>query len=71
LEFSDGLTRQSNVFTKTQFAAEYKVTVYADTMVEAAGLFLAQRKTIGFGEALLVSFVLNTASFGIGLIFPF
>jgi len=27
LVFSDGVTRQSNIFTKTQFASEYEVTV--------------------------------------------
>lgn len=40
-------------------------------LVEAGGLFLAQRKTIRLGEALLVSLVLNAASFGIGLFLPF
>lgn len=39
IEFSDGITRTSNVFTKTKFAADYKVSVYADRLevVEQAG----------------------------------
>jgi len=40
-------------------------------LVEAGGLVLAQRKTIGFGEALLVSLILNATSFGVGLLPPF
>ena len=39
-------------------------------VVEAVGIFLALRRRIGFGEALLVSLVLNAASFGIGLVLP-
>lgn len=39
-------------------------------LVEALGLFLVQRRAIRFGEAALVSLVLNLASFGIGLLLP-
>jgi hypothetical protein len=39
-------------------------------VVEAVVIFLALRRRIGFGEALLVSLVLNAASFGIGLVLP-
>jgi hypothetical protein len=39
-------------------------------LVEAGGLYLALHKRIGFGEALLVSLVLNSASFGLGLFLP-
>jgi hypothetical protein len=32
IEFSDGVTRQSNIFTKEAFAANYRVTVYEDSL---------------------------------------
>ena len=32
IEFSDGVTRQSNIFTKRAYAASYLVTVYADRL---------------------------------------
>jgi hypothetical protein len=40
-------------------------------LVEAVILFVPMRKTIKFGEALLVSLVLNAVSFGVGLLLPF
>jgi hypothetical protein len=40
-------------------------------LVEAVILYVAMRKSIRFGEALLVSLVLNAASFGVGLLLPF
>ncbi len=40
-------------------------------LVEAWVLALALRKQADFGEALALSLVLNLASFGIGLLFPF
>ncbi len=49
------------------------LVIFAELVVwllEAAGIYLALRKRIGFGEALLVSLVLNAASFGIGLFLP-
>jgi hypothetical protein len=36
-------------------------------LVEAVGLFLVQRKSVKFTEMLLLSLVLNLASFGVGL----
>jgi len=39
-------------------------------LVEAGGLYLSQRATIRFREALLVSLALNAASFAIGSLFP-
>jgi hypothetical protein len=40
-------------------------------LVEAVILFVPMRKTIKFGEALLVSLVLNAVSFGVGLLLSF
>jgi hypothetical protein len=40
-------------------------------IIEAAYLTLAMRKEARFGEALLLSLVLNGASFGIGWLLPF
>jgi hypothetical protein len=40
-------------------------------LVEAVILYVAMRKSIKFGEALLVSLVLNAISFGVGLLLPF
>jgi hypothetical protein len=38
LDFSDGVTRQSNIFTKKHFSATYRVTVRAaDLLVEETG----------------------------------
>jgi hypothetical protein len=70
------VTQPALWLTVRGFSGQYPVLVvlFAEMivwLVEAVGLFLAQRKRIGFGEALLVSFVLNAASFGIGLLFPF
>jgi hypothetical protein len=40
-------------------------------LVEAVILYVPMRKSIKFGEALLVSLVLNAVSFGVGLLLPF
>jgi hypothetical protein len=40
-------------------------------LVEALILYVPMRKTIKFGEALLLSLVLNAVSFGVGLLLPF
>jgi hypothetical protein len=57
------------------FSGHYPILIvlFAETVVwlmEGVGIFLALRKRIGIGEALLVSLVLNAASFGIGLLLP-
>ena len=39
-------------------------------LVEAGGLYLSQRNTIRFQEALWVSFTLNVASFVVGIFLP-
>lgn len=70
------VTQPALWLTVSGFSGKYPViaVLFAELvvwLVEAGGLFLAQRKTIGFGEALLVSLVLNVASFGIGLLLPF
>jgi hypothetical protein len=57
------------------FSVHYPILIvlFAETVVwlmEGVGIFLALRKRIGIGEALLVSLVLNAASFGIGLLLP-
>jgi hypothetical protein len=40
-------------------------------LVEAIILYVPMRKTLKFGEALLLSLVLNAVSFGVGLLLPF
>ena len=39
-------------------------------LVEAGVLYLAQRKTLSFKEALVLSLLLNVVSFGLGLLLP-
>lgn len=70
------VTQPALWLTVSGFSGKYSIltVLFAELvvwLVEAGGLFLAQRKTIRFGEALLVSLALNAASFGIGLLLPF
>ncbi len=70
------VTQPALWLTVSGFSGKYPVLLvpFAELvvwLVEAGGLFLAQRKTIKVGEALLVSLVLNAASFGIGLLLPY
>jgi hypothetical protein len=70
------ITQPALWLTVSGFNGRYPVIVVllAEMVVwlaESVGLYLALRKRIGFGEALLVSLVLNATSFGIGLLLPF
>jgi hypothetical protein len=40
-------------------------------LVEAWILYLVLRKSVNFSEILLLSFAMNLASFGVGLLLPF
>ncbi len=69
------ITQPALWLTVSGFSGRYPIfaVLIAEMVVwlaEAAGISLALRKRIGFGEALLVSLVLNAASFGIGLLLP-
>jgi hypothetical protein len=49
------------------------LTLFAEMvvwLVEAGGLYLSQRTSMRFREALWVSFALNTASFVVGSLLP-
>lgn len=53
LEFSDGVTRQSNIFTKEHFSANYQVTVRAnDLLVEETG---GSGNSGGLGGFIMIS----------------
>jgi len=56
--------------TGTSYLATIGVLEILVWLVEAALLHLAQRKTLPWGEALGLSFLLNAASFGTGLLLP-
>jgi hypothetical protein len=69
------ITQPALWLTVSGFSGQYPLIVVLIAelvvwVVEAGGIYLALRKRIGFGEALLVSLVLNAASFGIGLLLP-
>jgi hypothetical protein len=69
------ITQPALWLTVSGFSGRYPILIvlFAEAivwLVEAGGIFLALRKRIGFGEAILVSLVLNAASFGSGLFVP-
>jgi hypothetical protein len=71
----DLITQPALWLTASGFSGHYSISLVLFSelvvwLVEAGGLFAALRKRIGFGEALIVSLVLNAASFGIGLLLP-
>jgi hypothetical protein len=69
------ITQPALWLTLSGFSGQYPfiALIFAELvvwLVEGGGIFLALRNKIGFGEALIVSLVLNAASFGIGLLLP-